>query len=117
MPPGPHIVLVQSERGGAIGVTVLPARAASDTTCPACLQAEDMRAAKQYLESLGKQVVGLVGHSKAGSGVVLYAAKHDDIPRVVNISGRFDNQRGAPALHAAASAAWHALCKAGGVPG
>lgn len=37
---------------------------------------------------------GLVGHSKAGSGVILYAAKYDDIPRVVNVSGRFDNCRG-----------------------
>ena len=59
------------------------------------VQAEDMHAAQQYLQSIGKTVSGLVGHSKAGSGVVLYAAKYDDIPRVVNISGRFDNQRGA----------------------
>ncbi len=58
------------------------------------IQAEDMRAAVEFLRDQGKTVVGLVGHSKAGSGVILYAAKYDDIPRVVNISGRFDNQRG-----------------------
>lgn len=53
-----------------------------------------MRAATEYLREQRKNVSGLVGHSKAGSGVILYAAKYDDIPRVVNISGRFDNQRG-----------------------
>lgn len=58
------------------------------------MQAEDMRAAVNYLRSQGKSVVGLVGHSKAGSEVILYAGKYDDIPRVVNIAGRFNNQRG-----------------------
>ncbi|CAL8464177.1 g3712 [Coccomyxa elongata] len=57
-------------------------------------EAEDMRAAVEFLRRQGKTVVGLLGHSKAGSGVILYAAKYDDIPRVVNVSGRFDNQRG-----------------------
>ena len=37
---------------------------------------------------------GLVGHSKGGTGVILYAAAYDDIPLVVNIAGRFDNMRG-----------------------
>lgn len=58
-----------------------------------------MRAAVEYLRRHGKSVVGLLGHSKAGSGVILYAAKYDDIPRVVNVSGRFDNQRGEPSLN------------------
>lgn len=47
-----------------------------------------------YLRSQGKKVTGLVGHSKAGTGVILYAAAYDDIPRVVNVAGRFDNMRG-----------------------
>ena len=54
-----------------------------------------MRAAAEYLREQGRNVTGLVGHSKGGSGVVLYAGKYDNIPRVVNVSGRFDNQRGA----------------------
>lgn len=37
-------------------------------------------------------------NSKGGSGVVLYASKYDDVPRVVNASGRFDMKRGAAAL-------------------
>ncbi len=76
-----------------------PFTSSPDAPCaaaPTPRQAEDMRAAREHLRALGKEVTGLVGHSKAGSGVVLYAAKYDDIPRVVNISGRFDNLRGAP---------------------
>lgn len=54
-----------------------------------------MRAAVEYVRAQGKRVVGLVGHSKGGSEVILYAAKYNDVPKVVNISGRFDNKRGA----------------------
>lgn len=56
-----------------------------------------MRSAVGWLRSHGLHALGLVGHSKAGSGVVLYAAKYDDVPRVVNVSGRFEMTRGAPA--------------------
>lgn len=34
------------------------------------------------------------GHSKSGNNVLLYAAKYDNIPLVVNIAGRFDMERG-----------------------
>lgn len=61
--------------------------------CPE--QAEDMRAGVEWLGAQGLRAIGLLGHSKGGSGVVLYAAKYDDVPRVVNVSGRFDMQRGA----------------------
>lgn len=54
-----------------------------------------MRAAVEWLRREGRTAVGLLGHSKGGSGVVLYAAKYDDVPRVVNVSGRFDMARGA----------------------
>ncbi len=60
----------------------------------AASQKEDIRAAALYLRSQGKKVTGLVGHSKGGTGVILYAAAYDDIPRVVNVAGRFDNMRG-----------------------
>ena len=53
-----------------------------------------MRAAVLYLRSKGKKVTGLLGHSKGGTGVILYAAAYDDIPRVVNVAGRFDNMQG-----------------------
>jgi len=43
---------------------------------------------------LGKNVVGLAGHSKGGNVVLLYTSQHDDVPLVVNISGRFEMKRG-----------------------
>lgn len=58
------------------------------------LQAEDIRAALHFLQSQGKAVSALAGHSKAGTGVICYSAKYRDIPRVVNISGRFDCKEG-----------------------
>lgn len=30
------------------------------------------------------------GHSKGAGSVLLYSSKHDDIPNVVNVAGRFD---------------------------
>lgn len=54
-----------------------------------------MRAGVEWLGAQGLRAIGLLGHSKGGSAVVLYAAKYDDVPRVVNVSGRFDMKRGA----------------------
>lgn len=34
------------------------------------------------------------GHSKGADSVLTYAAKYDDVPRVVNVSGRFDMRTG-----------------------
>lgn len=48
----------------------------------------------EYLRAQCRKVSGLVGHSKGGTGVILYAAAYDDIPLVVNIAGRFDNMKG-----------------------
>lgn len=58
------------------------------------LQAADIDAAASYLESQSKIPSGLAGHSKGGSSVLLYSAKYGCIPRVANISGRFDHKRG-----------------------
>lgn len=37
---------------------------------------------------------GRPGHSKGGNVVLLYASKYDDVPYVVNVSGRGDMKRG-----------------------
>jgi dienelactone hydrolase len=58
-------------------------------------EAEELRCAKQYLEQqLGRKVVGVLGHSKGGTDVLLYAAKYNDVPCVVNLAGRFELQKG-----------------------
>ena len=58
------------------------------------LQAADMAAAAEYLENVGKKALGVMGHSKAGSGALLHAADYGSIPRIANVSGRFDHKRG-----------------------
>ena len=53
-----------------------------------------MRAAVEFLQARGRTVSALAGHSKGGSGVICYAAKYQDIPKVVNIAGRYDAKTG-----------------------
>mmetsp|Transcript_8764 Transcript_8764/g.18697 ORF Transcript_8764/g.18697 Transcript_8764/m.18697 type:complete len:337 (+) Transcript_8764:201-1211(+) len=58
-------------------------------------EASDLRAAVLFVrDTLKKKVVAVAGHSKGGDVVLLYAATFDDVPFVVNISGRFDMKRG-----------------------
>ncbi|ORX60096.1 alpha/beta-hydrolase [Piromyces finnis] len=52
-------------------------------------EAEDVRDVVVHLETIGKNVTTILGHSKAGSVVLLYAVKYN-IPQVINVSGRFD---------------------------
>lgn len=50
-----------------------------------------MEAAMRFLESRGKRVRGLLGHSKGGTEVILYAARHDGHGPgigIVNVCGR-----------------------------
>ncbi|KAL0039934.1 hypothetical protein WJX77_012021 [Trebouxia sp. C0004] len=57
-------------------------------------EAEDVRCAIGLLHSHGKTVKAILGHSKGGDTVVTYAGTYDDIPKVVNVSGRFHLERG-----------------------
>ena len=52
--------------------------------------------------------LSVAGHSKGGDTVVTYAGTYDDIPKVVNVSGRFHLERGnafvcRPPMHRLAS--------------
>lgn len=61
------------------------------------VQVDQMEAAISYLQSRGKRVTGLLGHSKGGTEVILYAARHDDDKsgiRIVNVCGRCHLKRG-----------------------
>ena len=60
------------------------------------LQADDIHAAEKYLASIGKSAVGVLGHSKGGSAVLIHSATYHSIPKVANISGRFNHKRGGP---------------------
>lgn len=55
-----------------------------------CVQVADIQAAVQFMRSRGKNVTCVLGHSKGGINILLYGSRHaGDVPRLVNLSGRF----------------------------
>ncbi|KAI5077246.1 hypothetical protein GOP47_0007070 [Adiantum capillus-veneris] len=57
-------------------------------------EVEDLRSVICYLAAQGHKVKAIVGHSKGGDVVLLYASKYGDISTVVNLSGRFNLHAG-----------------------
>ncbi|CAK8569854.1 unnamed protein product [Lathyrus sativus] len=57
-------------------------------------EVEDLRAIVQHFREEKYVITAIVGHSKGGNVVLLYASKYKDIHTVVNISGRFNLARG-----------------------
>eukprot|EP01111_Echinosteliopsis_oligospora_P017045 TRINITY_DN7258_c0_g1_i1.p1 TRINITY_DN7258_c0_g1~~TRINITY_DN7258_c0_g1_i1.p1 ORF type:complete len:265 (+),score=73.12 TRINITY_DN7258_c0_g1_i1:55-849(+) len=57
-------------------------------------EVEDITSVKEHFTGLGKTVVAVVGHSKGAGVVLLYAAKHDDIPLVVSVAARYHMKEG-----------------------
>jgi hypothetical protein len=57
-------------------------------------EAEDLRSVVNYWRFRGWRVVSLIGHSKGGNAVLLYASKYGDVACIVNVSGRFDLSKG-----------------------
>jgi len=57
---------------------------------------DDLRCVVEYLRSRNEKyfIRALIGHSRAGTTVLLYASYYDDIPIVVNIAGRYRLERG-----------------------
>ncbi|GKV03616.1 hypothetical protein SLEP1_g15890 [Rubroshorea leprosula] len=57
-------------------------------------ETEDLRAVILHFCQEQRLISAIVGHSKGGNVVLLYASKYNDVPIVVNISGRFNLERG-----------------------
>lgn len=57
-------------------------------------EVNDLCAVVRYFQADNRPITALVGHSKGGNVVLLYASIYHDISKVVNISGRFDLKRG-----------------------
>lgn len=57
-------------------------------------EVDDLRSVVVHWVQQGRRVKALVGHSKGGNAVLLYASKYRDVDIVVNVSGRFGLQRG-----------------------
>ncbi|XP_042002298.1 uncharacterized protein LOC121751590 isoform X3 [Salvia splendens] len=55
---------------------------------------EDIRSVFEYFIGSNRSPVAVVGHSKGGDAVILYASKYHDIPAVVNLSSPSDLLRG-----------------------
>lgn len=51
-------------------------------------EVEDLRDVVEFMKSKGCKVKLILGHSRAATVVVLYAAKYGDVPLVVPIAGR-----------------------------
>lgn len=57
-------------------------------------EVEDLRSVVEYFMGSNRSTIAVLGHSKGGDDVVLYASKFHDIPAVINLSGRYDLKRG-----------------------
>ncbi|CAK9140539.1 unnamed protein product [Ilex paraguariensis] len=57
-------------------------------------EADDLCAVVQHLNGASRVVSAILGHSKGGNVVLLYASKYHDIRTVVNVSGRYNLKRG-----------------------
>ncbi|KAK9059601.1 hypothetical protein SSX86_020305 [Deinandra increscens subsp. villosa] len=57
-------------------------------------EVDDLHAVVQHFAATNRDVSAIIGHSKGGNVVVLYASLHHDVPTVVNLSGRYKMDRG-----------------------
>ncbi|CAF2520969.1 unnamed protein product [Rotaria sp. Silwood2] len=57
---------------------------------------DDLRCVVEYLRNRSEKyfIRALIGHSRAGTTVLLYTLYYDDIPIVINIAGRYRLERG-----------------------
>lgn len=57
-------------------------------------EADDLHSVIQHYRGANRVVAAILGHSKGGDVVLLYASKYHDIPRVINVSGRYRLNQG-----------------------
>ncbi|XP_013625583.1 PREDICTED: uncharacterized protein LOC106331723 isoform X2 [Brassica oleracea var. oleracea] len=57
-------------------------------------EADDLRSVIQHFSNFNRVVPLILGHSKGGDVVLLYASKYHDISNVINLSGRYDLKKG-----------------------
>uniref|UniRef100_A0A9I9DAI8 Serine aminopeptidase S33 domain-containing protein n=1 Tax=Cucumis melo TaxID=3656 RepID=A0A9I9DAI8_CUCME len=57
-------------------------------------EADDLHAIVQYFNGASRSVCTIIGHSKGGDVVLVYASKYKDVDIVINVCGRFDMTKG-----------------------
>ncbi|KAG8375673.1 hypothetical protein BUALT_Bualt10G0124900 [Buddleja alternifolia] len=58
------------------------------------VEAEDLRVVVEHFQGQQRFILAVVGHSKGGNAVLLYASRYNDVQTIVNIAGRFNLRRG-----------------------
>ncbi|KAG0538185.1 hypothetical protein BDA96_03G213300 [Sorghum bicolor] len=57
-------------------------------------EADDLHSVVLYFYQKSYDIAAVVGHSKGGDVVILYASIYNDVSKIVNLSGRFDLKQG-----------------------
>ncbi|XP_010090057.2 putative uncharacterized protein YDL057W [Morus notabilis] len=57
-------------------------------------EADDLHAVIEHFSGANHVISGILGHSKGGDVVLLYASRYHDVHTVVNVSGRYDLKSG-----------------------
>ncbi|XP_038880483.1 uncharacterized protein LOC120072143 [Benincasa hispida] len=57
-------------------------------------EADDLHAIVQYFNGASHLVCTIIGHSKGGDVVLVYASKYKDVKIIVNVCGRYDMTKG-----------------------
>ncbi|XP_048431435.1 uncharacterized protein LOC108865373 isoform X1 [Pyrus x bretschneideri] len=57
-------------------------------------EADDLHSVVEYFSGVKRAPSAIIGHSRGGDAVLLYASIYHDICTVVNVSGRYDLKRG-----------------------
>ncbi|XP_002893583.2 uncharacterized protein LOC9326896 isoform X2 [Arabidopsis lyrata subsp. lyrata] len=57
-------------------------------------EADDLHSVIRYFTNMNRVVPIIIGHSKGGDVVLVYASKYHDIRNVINLSGRYDLKKG-----------------------
>nr|AFK36866.1 unknown [Lotus japonicus] len=57
-------------------------------------EVDDLHAVAQHFRESNRVISAIVGHSKGGDIVLLYASKYHDVNAVINLSGRYDLKAG-----------------------
>ncbi|KAI3845588.1 hypothetical protein MKX03_019737 [Papaver bracteatum] len=57
-------------------------------------EADDLHSVVTYFSGLQRVIGGILGHSKGGDSVLVYASRYHDVATVVNVCGRFKLERG-----------------------
>ncbi|XP_010262104.1 PREDICTED: uncharacterized protein LOC104600706 [Nelumbo nucifera] len=57
-------------------------------------EADDLRSVIKHFSGAKRVITAILGHSKGGNVVLLYASRYPDVHTVINVSGRFNLERG-----------------------